>query len=82
MPTYKVLSKDEIRAGFTYPTLTKIVGKPTYETLDNLQNELIRNASTCTQGNVLPQDKAMQVLPNLRPSTTIVPARYTTGRPK
>jgi hypothetical protein len=49
MPTYKVLSKDEIRAGFTYPTLTKIVGEPTYETLDNLQNELIRNASTCVQ---------------------------------
>jgi hypothetical protein len=49
MPTYKVLSKDEIRAGFTYPTLTKIVGEPTYETLNNLQDELIRNASTCVQ---------------------------------
>lgn len=43
----KAPNTDDIKAAFVYPTLTKIVGEPSYATLEKLQNECVCNA--CTQ---------------------------------
>lgn len=42
----KAPSTDDIKAVFVYPTLTKIVGEPTYASLERLQNECVQNART------------------------------------
>eukprot|EP00957_Ditylum_brightwellii_P051181 3879877-Ditylum_brightwellii.AAC.1 len=44
--TTKALSEEDIQAGFVHGSVDKIVGKPTYKSIEHLQNQPIRNAST------------------------------------
>ena len=39
-------SADDLCAGFTFPSVDPIIGKPAYKTLARLQTQLIRNATT------------------------------------
>ena len=42
----KAPSNDEIRAGFQFQVLDKIVGEPNYDTLRHLEVQVTRNAAT------------------------------------
>ena len=44
--TLSAPSADDIKSAFTYPTLTTIVGEPTYQTIYKLEMQATRNAAT------------------------------------
>eukprot|EP00957_Ditylum_brightwellii_P204584 15339953-Ditylum_brightwellii.AAC.1 len=44
--TIKVPSVEDIQAGFVHGPVNKIVGEPTYKSIEHLQNQLICNAFT------------------------------------
>ena len=46
MASTKAPTVEDIRAGFPYQRLTPIVGEPTFQSIDQLEKECIRNAST------------------------------------
>ena len=39
-------STESIKVGFTYPTLTKLIGQPTFHTLDLMERELSKIVTT------------------------------------
>ena len=46
MASVKIATNDEIKAGFIFPTLTKITGEPTYNSIKKIETQIIRNAAT------------------------------------
>ena len=46
MASTKAPTIEDIRGGFPYPRLTPINGEPTFQSIDQLEKECIRNAST------------------------------------
>ena len=46
MASTKAPTIEDIRGGFPYPQLTPINGEPTFQSIDQLETECIRNAST------------------------------------
>ena len=43
---YSFTSADDIKASFTFPTLDRLDGEPTYDSLNRLETQATRNAST------------------------------------
>ena len=39
-------SQDDIKTSFPFPALDKLIGEPTYETINKLETQVIRNAAT------------------------------------
>ena len=40
------MKADQIKANFTYPCLTAIVGKPSYESIKRIKQEILENAAS------------------------------------